>query len=214
MELSDEAVIAASNSWIWVPDNATATETDEYLIVRFPDYFDHPLEVVRFTPTGPAADMVEVVLDRAREYGLPKLWWMVRLDSPSGVRELLEARGATLDETLDVLARDLSGGAAELPPPAGAAELRWAVDPATIRDGLAVGAEVFGVARLWFGAVVEAARGQGFYWAVLAARLAYAARHGATMALVKGRIETSGSILRRAGFAAYGQELIYAVSLA
>jgi hypothetical protein len=53
MELSDEAVIAASNSWIWVPDNATATETDEYLIVRFPDYFDHPLEVVRFTPTGP-----------------------------------------------------------------------------------------------------------------------------------------------------------------
>jgi hypothetical protein len=52
MELSDEAVIAASNSWIWVPDNATATETDEYLIVRFPDYFDHPLEVVRFTPTG------------------------------------------------------------------------------------------------------------------------------------------------------------------
>jgi GNAT superfamily N-acetyltransferase len=262
MELSDEAVIAASNSWIWVPDNATATETDEYLIVRFPDYFDHPLEVVRFTPAGPVADTVEMVLDRARDYGLPKLWWMVRLDSPSGVRELLEARGATLDETLDVLARDLSGGAAELPPPAGAAELRWAVDPATIRDGLAVGAEVFGgsvapddwiedkskrasvdvpagkggivvaytggvpvatgsvtitddgVARLWFGAVVEAARGQGFYRAVLAARLAYAARHGATMALVKGRIETSGSILRRAGFAAYGQELIYAVSLA
>jgi GNAT superfamily N-acetyltransferase len=185
----------------------------------------------------------------------------VRLDSPPGVGELLAARGATVDATLDVLARDLSGGAPELPPPAAQAELRWAADPATMRDGLAVGAEVFGgsvapddrieteskraaadipagkggtvvayvggvpvavggvtmtddgVARLWFGAVVESARGQGVYRAVLAARLTYAARHGATMALVKGRIETSGSILRRAGFAAYGQEVFYEVSL-
>ena len=71
-----------------------------------------------------------------------------------------------------------------------------------------------GVARLWGGAVVESARGQGVYRAVLAARLAYAAAHGATMALVKGRIETSGPILRRAGFTAYGQEVIYRVPLA
>jgi GNAT superfamily N-acetyltransferase len=261
MKLAGEAVIAASNSWIWIPDAATATETDDYLIVRFPDYFDHPLEVIRFTPAGPVADAVEMVLDRARDYGLPKLWWMVRLDSPPGVGDLLAARGATMDETLDVLARDLSGGAPELPPPTVKAELRLAADPATIRDGLAVGAEVFGgsvapedwveaeskraaadipagkggmvvayvggvpvavgtvtmtddgVARLWFAAVVESARGQGLYRAVLAARLTYAARHGARMALVKGRVETSGPILRRAGFAPYGQELIYAVSL-
>jgi hypothetical protein len=32
-----------------------------------------------------------------------------------------------------------------------------------------------GVARLWFGAVVESARGQGIYRSVLAARLTYAA---------------------------------------
>ena len=135
MKLSDEAVIAASNDWTWIPDTATTTETDEYLIVRFPDYFDHPLEVVRFTPEGPAADAVEIVLDRARVYGLPKLWWMVRLDSPPGVGELLAARGATVDATLDVLARDLSGGAPELPPAAAKAELRWAADPVTMRDG-------------------------------------------------------------------------------
>ena len=70
------------------------------------------------------------------------------------------------------------------------------------------------VARLWGGAVLESARGQGVYRAVLAARLAYGAAHGATMALVKGRVETSGPILRRAGFAAYGQEVIYRVPLA
>ncbi|MGH3169964.1 MAG: GNAT family N-acetyltransferase [Trebonia sp.] len=71
-----------------------------------------------------------------------------------------------------------------------------------------------GVARLWGGGVLAAARSQGVYRAVLGARLEYAVAHGATMALVKGRVETSGPILRRAGFAAYGQELIYKVPLA
>ena len=54
-----------------------------------------------------------------------------------------------------------------------------------------------GVARLWGGAVLEAARGQGVYRALLGARLTYGAAHGATMGLVKGRVNTSGPILRR-----------------
>ena len=72
---------------------------------------------------------------------------------------------------------------------------------------------VDGVARLWGGAVVPSARGQGIYRAVLDARLSYAVAHGATMALVKGNIDTSGPILRRAGFAAYGREPIYDIPL-
>jgi GNAT superfamily N-acetyltransferase len=72
---------------------------------------------------------------------------------------------------------------------------------------------VDGVARLWGGGVIESARGQGVYRALLAARLAYAVAHGATMALVKARIDTSSPILARAGFAAYGQEPIYHVPL-
>ena len=71
-----------------------------------------------------------------------------------------------------------------------------------------------GVARLWGGAVRQEARRQGVYRAILAARLRYGAAHGATMALVKGRIETSAPILRQAGFAAYGQEIMYRVPLA
>jgi GNAT superfamily N-acetyltransferase len=69
-------------------------------------------------------------------------------------------------------------------------------------------------ARLWGGGVVPEARGRGAYRAVLDARLRYAVDHGATLALVKGRVETSGPILRRAGFAAYGQERAYLLSLA
>jgi hypothetical protein len=47
MKLSGEAVVAASSSWIWMPDTATVTETDEYLIGRFPD---SPTGVLR--PSG------------------------------------------------------------------------------------------------------------------------------------------------------------------
>jgi len=260
MSLSAESVVAASNEWLWIPDEATTAETGEYLLVRRPDYFDHLLELIRFQPAGPTEAAVAAVLDGAREFGLPELYWMARLGSPPEVAELLAGLGATVAETLDVLALDLRHGAPVIPAPAREVELRWATDVATARDGSEVGAAVFGgtvppeerlaenahrdsatvpegegglivayvsgtpagtggvsmvddVARLWGGAVVESARGQGVYRAILAARLEYAAAHGATMALVKGRVETSGPILRRAGFTAYGQELIYRVPL-
>lgn len=260
MSLPAAAVVAASNAWTWIPDNAVTAETDEYLLIRFPDYFDHPLELVRFTPGRPVEAAVADVLERAREFGLAHLHWMVRLDSPSGVGELLAGQGGLVDETLDVLALDLSRGAPHFPAPERPVDLRWVTDIATARDGAGIDVAVFGgsmppedrlavsakqggasvpggaggtvvayadgvpvgsggvtmadgVARLWGGGVLEPARGQGVYRALLAARLRYAAAHGATMALVKGRVQTSGPILRRAGFEAYGQELIYRVPL-
>lgn len=261
MSLSAEKVIAASNAWSWIPDNATTEATEEYLLVRFPDYFEHPLELLRFSPAEASPEAVDIVLDRARRFGLPDLHWWVRLDSPPEVADLLVARGATVDETLDVLAVDLARGAPELLPPAREVTLRWATDVPTLRDGTQVGVTVFGgsmppedrlveeakrdsatvasgdggmvvaycggepvgsggiamaegVARLWGGAVRPEARRQGVYRAILGARLRYGAGHGAIMALVKGRIETSAPILRQAGFAAYGQEMMYRVPLA
>lgn len=70
-----------------------------------------------------------------------------------------------------------------------------------------------GVARLWGAGVVPDARGRGAYRAVLSARLAHAVERGATMALVKGRVETSAPVLERAGFTAYGEERLYHLSL-
>jgi len=70
-----------------------------------------------------------------------------------------------------------------------------------------------GVARLWGGSVLPRARGQGIYRHVLATRLSCPAAHGATMALVRGRTDTSGPILRRAGFTAFGQETLYSLPL-
>lgn len=62
------------------------------------------------------------------------------------------------------------------------------------------------VARLWGGGVLEDARGRGAYRAMLDARLRWAVERGARMALVKGRVQTSGPILARAGFAPFGEE--------
>jgi len=263
MSVSAERVVAASNAWSWVPDNAATEAAEEYLLVRFPDYFEHPLELLRFSPPEASAvsPAVDAVLERARRFGVPDLNWWVRLDSPLEVAGLLAARGATVAETLDVLAVGLAGGAPDLLPPACALTLRWATDVPTLRDGTAVGVTVFGgsmppeerlvaeakrdratvasgdggmvvaycggepvgsggismadgVARLWGGGVREEARRQGVYRAILAARLRYGAAHGATMALVKGRIETSAPILRQAGFTTYGQEIMYRVPLA
>lgn len=60
-------------------------------------------------------------------------------------------------------------------------------------------------ARLWGGAIVPSARHTGAYRALLDQRLRAAADSGATMALVKGRVETSAPVLLRAGFQPYGE---------
>ena len=65
------------------------------------------------------------------------------------------------------------------------------------------------VAKLWGAVTLPAFRRRGSYRAVLAERLRLARDHGATLALVKGRVDTSGPILLRAGFTDYGEERCY-----
>ena len=63
--------------------------------------------------------------------------------------------------------------------------------------------------RLWGGAVVPAARHTGAYRALLDHRLRAGVEAGCTMALVKGRVETSAPVLLRAGFQQYGEVRAY-----
>lgn len=62
------------------------------------------------------------------------------------------------------------------------------------------------VVRLWGACTLPDARHGGAYRAALAERLRLGRARGGTLALVKGRVETSAPILRRAGFAPYGEE--------
>jgi hypothetical protein len=65
------------------------------------------------------------------------------------------------------------------------------------------------VAQLWGAVTLREYRRRGSYRAVLAERLRLAREHGAALALVRGRVDTSGPILLRAGFADYGEERCY-----
>ncbi len=258
MTIPAEVVAAACRAWIWIPPNATQVETDEYLLLRMPAWFSIPLELMRFDPQRPAGEVVDEMMERAREFGVPEVSCWVKLHNDPSLDEVFRERGGVLDETLAVLALDLADGVPDLGPLDGL-ETRWATDLPTMRDNLQVSADVFGdslppedeilaeleraqkdaesgngsvvayldgvpvgcggvsivdgVARLWAGAVREEARGRGAYRAVLDARLRRGVERGATMGLVKGRVETSGPILRRAGFEMYGEERSYLVPL-
>lgn len=258
--LDPAAVVAASNAWLWYPDDATVVDTADYLLVRWPPYFAAHPDLLRIAPDAPLEPILDAAVEQVRSWGEPALVVWAKLDAPEGLEELLRARGAAVDETLDVFALDLADGVPDLDVPNNVL-VRWQDTVESKRDGNVVAMAAFeegaepdeetlarlaaecaddvaagrggsmvayldgtpvgtgglsladGVARLWGGGVAPAARGRGVYRAVLAARLAYAVDHGATMALVKGRIETSGPILRRVGFAAYGQERSYRLSV-
>ncbi len=262
MALSRERVHRASAAWIWVPPTAGRIEIEEYLAVRFPTWYEHPLQLIGIRPAGRDLDTVldEVIARCAAAVGTapPVLLVWVRLDAPAALEAALVARGGALDETLDVLARPLDT-VPDLDPPADV-ELRWADDLDTFVDSVHLNSDIFGgtkpdreglapifpdeqtkyrsggggavvayvdgepvgtggitVAgpdgRLWGGGVLPGARGRGVYRALLAARLGYAVAHRCEIALVKGRVETSGPILRRAGFEAFGQERSYLLGL-
>ncbi|MBS44885.1 MAG: GNAT family N-acetyltransferase [Nocardioides sp.] len=261
MPLDAARVREACAAWTWFPDDAAPLQTDDWLLVKFPEYAEHELSVVRFHPTGSTADALASVLAQARRTRLPELLFWVRLGAEPDLDERLLALGGRPEETLDVLALDLAAGVPDTGRVDAAVELVWIDDVETLRaahevfvavfggevppparlevealqtsidrraglggalvallDGEPVGAAGLtvaddGTSRLWSGAVLPHARGRGVYRALLGARLAYGAEQGSPLALVKGRVESSGPILRRCGFTAYGEERSYLLPL-
>lgn len=245
-------VVAASNAWIWYPDDARLVETDDYLLIRYPDHFASPFQVVRTHCVRPVDEVIDEVLAHVADDDRTEVEWWVKLDrEPDDLAEALARRGGRVGESLDVLAAPLGPArpGPEVPSDVG---IRWVTGRDTRRDAERVAVEVFGgemppearleeqangaverlaagngtviaylddrpvgtggvhvvdgVARLWNGSTLAEFRGRGVYRALLGTRLRFAVERGAHMALVKGRIETSSPILRRAGFTAYGQE--------
>jgi GNAT superfamily N-acetyltransferase len=143
VRLPDDVVAAACKAWVYVPVNATTIETEEYLLVRMPDWFSIPLELMRFDPQRPTGVVVEEMLGRARELGTDFVNCWVKLHNDASLDAEFQGRGGVLDETLAVLALDLTPGLPDLGP-TGHLELRWATDLPTMRDNLQVAADVFG----------------------------------------------------------------------
>jgi GNAT superfamily N-acetyltransferase len=252
--LERDDVLARAAEWVWVPSFATELRTAEYRVVAFPEHFAEPTEAmpVAFGSTRHRAQVLDDVLDAAAALGRNgvTIMGLNERTRPEGLEAHLVERGASLRETLAVLAAELSEGVVDLAAPDDVEvrevdglqplrdydrigvevfggtlrtedELTTAVgqvdgrDPMLVayRDGTAVGTGGYTVAgdvlRLWGGAVLPEARGTGVYRAVLDHRLRAGRALGCRVALVKGRVETSAPVLRRAGFATYGEERAY-----
>jgi len=255
-----QRVLDAATVMEWQPDDAIEVRTDDYRLVRYPDWALDPsfpaAQVTRSRSGRPASELIEEVLAYVRGWGLLGVaWWVPAAGRPEDTEEQLRARGGTRIDTVQILARELTGPLPELGVPgdvsvelvgdertfAAASQITvrgWgrkepdeaslAQDRAKAISDLAtwtnfrVLASVGGapactggatlndeLAQLWGAVTLPAFRRRGSYRAVLAERLRLARDHGAELALVRGRVETSGPILLRAGFTDYGQERCY-----
>ena len=244
----------------WSPDGATEVLTDDYRLIRYPDWaLDptfHAAQVTRSRTGRAVAEIIDEVAVRVRRWHLPGVaWWVSSATSPPDTEAVLRARGGKRIDAVRILARELDGDPADLAvpadvsvelvagerafqatsmitargwgrkEPAGAAlarEFAQAVRDLQTWSSFRVLASVGGepaacggctlrdeVAHLWGAVTLREYRRRGAYRAVLAERLRLARAHGATLALVKGRAETSGPILLRAGFAEYDEERCY-----
>ena len=255
-----QRVLDAAAATEFVPEGAIEVRTDDYRLVRHPDWVLGPTlgaaQVTWSRTTRPLDEVIEEIAAYARVWGVPGVaWWISAATRPADTEEALCARDAELIDAAQILAREVG---AELPrldvPDDVVVELVG--DERTFRASSAITVQGWGriepddaelarqltetlaslaswssfrvvalvdgepvstggctlvgeVAQLWGAITLPASRGRGSYRAVLAERLRLAREHGATLALVKGRILTSGPTLLRAGFADYGEERCY-----
>jgi hypothetical protein len=198
-----EEVIATVRAWgrpdvsFWVSERTMPSDLEDHLRARGAEHVE-TVDVSALDLTGPPPDLsvpgdvtVRVVDDEH----------LVRL----AARVADEVWGSTTTED------DVRRAVAALAEPSAATTRRVLAlvdgEPASTA-GLTLDGDA-AAARLWGGATRPALRGRGAYRATLAERLRMARADGATLAMVKGVVETSGPILRAAGFTTYGSSRRY-----
>ena len=249
----------------WRPDGALEVLTDDYRLIRYPDWALDPAfpaaQVTRSRTGRPAAEVIHEVVARVRRWGLHGVaWWVSAATLPPDTETTLRARGGKQIDAVQILARELGSGLPDLNVPEDVS-VELVADERTFRAASTItvrgwgrtepggaalareyakvirdlatwsrfrvvamianepassgGCTLYGeaaqnmVAQLWGAVTLREYRRRGSYRAVLAERLRLAREHGATLALVKGRAQTSGPILLQAGFADYGEERCY-----
>ncbi len=249
--MSPEQVLAEASQWIWFPPEARTVDTDDYLLIAYPDHFSEPTVATRWASDRAPDALIDDVLAAAHDLGRESVNFFELGEStrPADLEQRLRERGAVLTERLAVVALDLTGGVPDLAVPAdvevrrvrdiddlratdridvaafggthageealalSASRLHEEARYLALREGVPVGTAGHVVAgdtvRLWGGAVAPDARHTGVYRALLDRRLREGVEAGCTMALVKGRVETSAPVLLRSGFRQYGEVRAY-----
>jgi GNAT superfamily N-acetyltransferase len=140
----DEAVLAASDEWAWVPDFARSVRTDEYVVVAYPEGFLTPTGARLFGSDRDPATLVDEVHAVARDLGRDRLWWTLSDSTrPAGLEAELLTRGAQVVERMDVLALDLTRSLPSFDV-GGHVTVRRVTDHAGVRDALEISQSAFG----------------------------------------------------------------------
>ncbi|MEO7447426.1 MAG: hypothetical protein ABI336_04055 [Humibacillus sp.] len=138
-----DAVLAASDQWSWVPDEARVHRTDELLVVAYPDYVGTPTVARSLGSDRDPAALVDEAHDAARGLGRERVWWNVTSHRrPEGLGEELRLRGGDVVQRMHVLALPLGDGVPDLGVPA-ALTTRRVSDTASLREALEVSRAAF-----------------------------------------------------------------------
>jgi GNAT superfamily N-acetyltransferase len=107
-----QRVLDAAAAMEFVPEGAVEVRTDDYRLVRHPDWVlgsTVGAAQVTWSRTARSPDaIIDEVAARVRGWGLPGVaWWVSPVSRPAGTESALRARGAGLVDAMQVLARGL-----------------------------------------------------------------------------------------------------------
>ena len=143
-----QRVLDAAAAMEFVPEGAIEVRTDDYRLVRHPDWALGPTvgaaQVTWSRTTRPLDEVIDEVAAHVRGWGLPGVaWWTSAVSRPAGTEEALRARGAGLIDAMQVLARELGGDLPRQPGQAGVA-VELVRDERTFRAASAVSVQGWG----------------------------------------------------------------------
>jgi GNAT superfamily N-acetyltransferase len=143
-----QRVLDAAAAMEFVPEGVIEVRTDDYRLVRYPDWVLGPsigaAQVTWSRTARPLDEVIDEVTARLRGWGLPGVaWWVSALSQPAGTEKALRARGAELIDAIQVLARDLTDDPPKLDVPADVV-VELVHDERTFRAACAVAVQGWG----------------------------------------------------------------------
>jgi GNAT superfamily N-acetyltransferase len=106
-------VLAAAAAMTWCPEGATEVLTDDYRLIRYPDWVlgpSFPAAQITWSRTSrPLDEVIDEVSAHLRSWGLAQLaWWVSPTSAPRDTEDVLRAHGATMINETRIQARVLT----------------------------------------------------------------------------------------------------------
>ena len=234
---TDEAVILEFERWVYVPPDGVHLEDERRLLLHLPKRWGQSRVWRSSAPDEEkACELIGETIGAVRAFGGGRLVWHTGEGlSPPFMDECLARLGFETSEELHVLAFSLVDGQRSRLPRLGFHEVGEPNEEGAslalrflafsdvgsehggedIRKAMgAAGAQLVGeTLRLWGAATRKAFRGRGAYGALVLERCRVGIELGATLALTKANIATSGPTLERAGFRVVATERRHALEV-